>query len=358
MRFGRLLGLGLLLSWQLACAEPLKYEFLLLPSAEFVGTFARHSPDTQIHDDAIQADILLTLQQGPLKVFGEYLVSDHEGDLERLQLGWQLSDDTVIWAGRFHEPGSVWNHDHHHGQYLQTSITRPAIEEWEDLGGVLPQHFTGVLIESGANVLNGRRLRMAVGGGIAPQITADGLEAFDLLHPDTDTRHQLGFQGRVSLHPNEFSESGGGLLLADDELTTVGLTQPTLARLDHVHLRLFGLFATYAQSNWKLTATIYAADSRMYYATHGHDDSFFVGYFQGEYRFAYDLTGFARWEDSVGASSSGYLQLFDRFARARQVAGMRWDFVHRQALTVQFARSHTLEGRYSDIRLQWSAAFF
>ena len=29
-----------------------------------------------------------------------------------------------------------------------------------------------------------------------------------------------------------------------------------------------------------------------------------------------------------------------------------------QALTVQFARTHTLEGQYSDIRLQWSAAFF
>jgi len=358
MRFGRLLGLVLLLSWQLARGEPLKYEFLLLPSAEGAGTFDRTVPDTQIHAAVIQADILLTLQQGPFKLFSEYLLSNHEGDLERLQLGWQLSDDTVIWLGRFHEPGSVWNHDHHHGQYLQTSITRPAIEEWEDLGGVLPQHFTGVLVESGANVMHGWRLRTAVAGGIAPQITPEGLEAFDLLNPDTDSRHQLGFQGRVSLHPNEFSESGVGLLLADDELTTVGLTQPAATGLDHVHLRSYGLFATYAQADWKVIATIYAADTRMYYSTHGHDDSFAVGYLQGEYRFAFDLTGFARWEDSVGAGSSGYLKLFERFARARQVAGLRWDFVHRQALTVQFARTHTLEGNYSAIRLQWSAAFF
>jgi hypothetical protein len=358
MRFGRLLSLALLLSWQLARGEPLKYEFLLLPSAEGAGTFDRTVPDTQIHAAVVQADVLLTLQQGPLKLFSEYLLSNHEGDLERLQLGWQLSDDTVIWLGRFHEPGSVWNHDHHHGQYLQTSITRPAIEEWEDLGGVLPQHFTGVLVESGADVLNGWRLRMALAGGIAPQITEEGLEAFDLIHPDTDSRHQLGFQGRLSLHPNEFSESGAGLLLADDELTTVGLIEPAAATLDHVHLRLYGLFATYAHADWKVTATIYAADGRMYYTTHRHGDSFSVGYIQGEYRFAYDLTGFARWEDSIGAASSEYLKLFDRFARARQVAGLRWDFAHRQALTVQFARTHTLEGQYSDIRLQWSAAFF
>ena len=82
---------------------------------------------------SLQADALLSLQKGPFKLFGEYLLSDHEGDLERFQLGWQLSGDTVIWIGRFHQPTSVWNHDHHHGQYLQTSITRPAIDEWEDL---------------------------------------------------------------------------------------------------------------------------------------------------------------------------------------------------------------------------------
>ena len=87
-----------------------------------MGTFNRHAPNTQIEDDVLQADMLLSLQKGPFKLFAEYLLSDHEGDLERFQLGWQLSNDTVIWIGRYHQPTSVWNHDHHHGQYLQTSI--------------------------------------------------------------------------------------------------------------------------------------------------------------------------------------------------------------------------------------------
>jgi hypothetical protein len=357
MRFAWLLLAGALLSWQQARGDPLKYEFLLLPSAEAVGTFDRRAPNTQPHDELVQADMLLSLQQGPFKLFGEYLRSDHEGDLERFQLGWQLSDDTVLWIGRFHQPSSVWNHDHHHGQYLQTTITRPAIDEWEDIGGVLPQHFTGFLLESGASVFNGWRLRTAVGGGIAPQISPDGLEAFDLLDPDHN-RHQMGFQARASLHPNDFTESGFGVLLANDELTTVGLKQPTLQNLDHVDLRLYGVFATYAASSWKVNATFYAADSRIYYTTYGHDDSFMVGYLQAEYRLPHDLTVFGRWEDSLGAASSQYLRLFDQFARARQVAGVRWDFVNRQALTLQAGKSHTLQGYYSDVRLQWSAAFF
>ena len=151
--------------------------------------------------------MLLSLQKGPCKLFGEYLLSDHEGDLERLQLGWQLSDETVLWIGRFHQPTSVWNHDHHHGQYLQTSITRPAIDEWEDLGGVIPQHFTGALLESGRTVF-GWKLRTAVAAGIAPQITAEGLEPFDLLKPDSH-RHQMGYQARASVHPGDFTDGRG-----------------------------------------------------------------------------------------------------------------------------------------------------
>src|SRR5712671_4347155 len=143
MRVARLSFIAFILCAPLARGDPFKYEFLLLPSAQFIGTFDRHAASTQIHDEVVQADTLLTLQEGPIKLFSEYLLSDHEGDLERLQLGWQLSDETILWIGRFHQPTSVWNHDHHHGQYLQTSITRPAIDEWEDLGGVLPQHFTG-----------------------------------------------------------------------------------------------------------------------------------------------------------------------------------------------------------------------
>ncbi len=353
----RIILLLLALGPALAAADPLRYEFLLLPSAEAVGTFDRQAPNTQIRDDVVQADMLLSLQKGPLKLFAEYLRSDHEGDLERFQLGYQLSDDTVVWMGRFHQPSSVWNHDHHHGQYLQTTVTRPAIDEWEDIGGVLPQHFTGALLESGKTVFDDWRLRIAVGAGIAPQITPQGLEAFDLLHPDSH-RHQVGYQARASLHPSEFTESGFGILLADDNLTAVEFSAPARAGFDHVNLELIGAFGTYAAGDWKFTATVYSADARLYYNTYQKDSHFDVGYVQAERRFLRDFTLYARWEDSYGSGSSTYLRLFDQFARTRQVAGLRWDFVDRQALTLQTARTHTLDGRYTDVRVQWSAAFF
>lgn len=357
MRLSRLLIIVLVLASPLARGDPWQYEFLLLPSAVVTGTFNRQAPVTQLDDEVLQADTLFTVQKGPFKLFGEYLLSDHEGDLERLQLGWQLSSDTIIWIGRYHQPSSEWNHDHHHGQYLSTSISRPGVEEWEDLWGVLPQHFTGTLIESSHAVFNGWRLRTAAAGGIAPQLTSDGLRPFDLVHPDHDP-DGLGYQARASLHPNEFTETGFGVLAADDDIKVVSQPAPQAVGLDHVDLSLLGAFGVYAGDSWKLVATYYHVQAKLYYVDQLIHDHFSVGYVQAEQRLGRDFTAFARIESSLGTGNSPYLELFHEFGRTKYLGGLRWDFVSRQALTLQLTDTHTLQGHFMDVRLQWSAAFF
>ena len=350
-----LLACSLLCS-PLARGDPWQYEFLLMPSAQVAGTFDRQAPATGIEDQVLQVDTLFTVQKGSFKVFGEYLLSDHEGDLERFQLGWQASEDTVFWIGRYHQPTSIWNHDHHHGQYLQTSITRPSLDEWEDLGGILPQHFTGMLMESGHDAFGGWRLRTALGGGLAPIIKPTGLEPYDLLHPDSE-HHQVGFQARVSLHPSELSDSGFGLVAATDELPTIGLPAPPLPGLDHVDLKLLGVFGVYAGDDWKLLGTWYRADTHLASPTAQVNGHFGVGYVQAERRLPHELTAFLRWEGSADAGRSDYLKLFPIVVRQRDVGGLRWDFLQRQALTLQLADTNTLNGHFADVRLQWSAAF-
>ena len=88
MRVSYLLIAGLLLCSPLARGDPWNYELLLMPSAQAVGTFDRQAPVTEIVDQVVQVDTLFTIQHGAFKLFGEYLLSDHEGDLERFQLGW------------------------------------------------------------------------------------------------------------------------------------------------------------------------------------------------------------------------------------------------------------------------------
>ncbi len=78
-------------------------------------------------------------------MFGEFYVTPDERDLERLQFGFEFVPETVLWVGRFHQPASAWNTEHHHGHYLQTAITRP-LETGGTLAGGIAHEFNNVLV--------------------------------------------------------------------------------------------------------------------------------------------------------------------------------------------------------------------
>jgi hypothetical protein len=66
-------------------------------------------------------------------------------DLERLQIGFDHSDELRIMVGRMHSPLVRWNLTIHHGVFLQTPIDRPAMTAGEDAPGLWPVHFVGFL---------------------------------------------------------------------------------------------------------------------------------------------------------------------------------------------------------------------
>lgn len=65
-------------------------------------------------------------------------------DLERSYLQYTVNPWIKIAAGRFHTALGYWNETYHHGAYLHTSVTRPVMERFEDGGGLLPTHTTGI----------------------------------------------------------------------------------------------------------------------------------------------------------------------------------------------------------------------
>src|ERR1700722_1088405 len=99
------------------------------------GLAGHGQPDPREDAPWLNADVIFALTHEQFRVFGEYFITPEEHDLERFQVGYEVAPDTVIWLGRFHQPASAWDTEHHHGRYLQTAISRPAIENWEDEEG-------------------------------------------------------------------------------------------------------------------------------------------------------------------------------------------------------------------------------
>lgn len=338
-----------------APADDLQHELLVFGNADLIRTSGVDVDAAEVSDEIIAADVLFTLQRGPFRLLGEYLGSNRESELERLQVGWQASVHTVVWLGRMHQPSSAWNHEYHHGQYLQTSITRPAIETWEDDGGVLPQHFAGLLAETQWDLPDRAGLQLHVGGGLAPALTADGLEPLDLLESG-EYSHQFSAQARITYLPDALGESQVGILLAHNELNGQGAHSPVAGELDHVDQTLVGAFGRLVSDNWAILGVAYYVRSQLLHADAPDDqDHFLAAYVQGERDIGHELEAFGRIETSADASQSAYIRYFPNFVLSRTTVGLRWNFSRNHALTFEASDSNTVLDDFREFRMQWSA---
>jgi len=66
-------------------------------------------------------------------------------EVERLIIRYDLNDYFKVSFGRYHTPINYWNTEYHHGQWLQTSISRPEMTQFG--GSFIPVHFVGALVE-------------------------------------------------------------------------------------------------------------------------------------------------------------------------------------------------------------------
>jgi len=99
-----------------------------------------------------QANLFATAQIGDhIQVMSETVVKTSAGtaadsisfDQERLWLSYAFSDFLTIKLGLEHGPISRWNRIYHHGRWLEISIDRPFLAQFES-SGILPMHNSGI----------------------------------------------------------------------------------------------------------------------------------------------------------------------------------------------------------------------
>ena len=336
-------------------------EFEVFVAAE--GLAGHGQPHPREDDPWVDADVIFGLTHEQFRVFGEYFITPEEHDLERFQIGYEVVPDTMLWLGRFHQPASAWDTEHHHGRYLQTAITRPAIENWEDEEGLIPQHITGALVESRRPLGSAAGLQIDGGVGAGPAVTADQNEPITLIG-NNPGKHGLSLTGRLAYLPDYVANSSAGLLLGHDQLFVRNPIAVAKLGSDHVSLGIYGAYADWSVDAWRFIGTWYYVDVQLDRPT--PDESFMTGYVQVERQLPHRLTAFVRLEDSARMQESRYVALFDDHSSdhssdldvtvRRQGGGLRWDYARRQALTCELSHETSLSQRAFEVRVQWSAA--
>lgn len=86
----------------------------------------------------------------------------YNAEVERALIRFDQSDYFKVSFGRYHTPINWWNTAYHHGQWLQTTVSRPEMTQFG--GRFIPVHFIGGLVE-GAIPSGGLHLNYNVGMG-------------------------------------------------------------------------------------------------------------------------------------------------------------------------------------------------
>ena len=176
-------------------------------------------------------------------------------DMERLQLGYTISDELTFWLGRFHTPFGLWNTSFHHGAQLQTSIYRPRFIEFEDRGGIIPAHSVGFWA-SGKTDLGVAKVTYDAYLSNGPSIRERELD-FNPFTDDSDGK-MVGFN--IGVQP---SGPWRGVSLGLHGFTSkVGAYAPSDSLVSRTRLRMAGAYAAYDSNDWEVFAELYRFSNR------------------------------------------------------------------------------------------------
>jgi hypothetical protein len=317
-------------------------KFLVLPNIN--GSY--HS-DPDEYDYEFSADLFATLEKDRFRFLAEYMLSNEEQELERFQLGLSFNKN-LLWLGRFHNPIGYWNTQYHHGRFFETSISRPAIVEFEHDGGLLPLHQSGLLLEG---ILNHGKQTMGYKWsiGVGPDLKNE-LEPWDVLSPRSGT-HDISTTLNLYLDSIFNNSAIIGLFVNYTEIPADVIDVNEIQQISS------GLYANWESMPWRLIGSSFYVHNDISHSTWSEDDTFVSAYLQAEYSLRENWIFFSRIEGTADDEDDAYLALFPEFVEDRILGGIRYDFANNNALKLEISGNHTDNDDFAKVILQWSAVF-
>lgn len=322
-------------------------DLMLFPA--ITGTHRNISVPQLEHNEVMpEVNIFYSIDRERLRFLAEFLWNRYEHEMERLQVGWLIHPTATLWLGRFHSPLGFWNSEHHNGAFMQTTITRPGILDFEDEGGVLPTHITGLLAEGTYDRERGV-FNYAFSIGRGPELEGE-LKPVNI----TDFRDggDLAVSARLSYRPldERVGEFGGfaGYARIPVRGLVVGEGEQTVA----------GVFYSMRSDKLRLIGELFYVGAHLRGPAREEEVSFGAGYLQVEYQARDEWTVFGRMEDTSNAKNNAYLDQNPEFLYKRTVAGARFELNNQQALKLEVSRNERQDdASFSQVSMQWSMVY-
>jgi hypothetical protein len=288
-----------------------------------------------------QYDFYLTGQLAEHISFLGESVFEYDGgfivDVERVLVAFTPRHYFHVAVGKHHTPIGFWNNAYHHGALMQPTIARAQMFRFEDEGGVLPIHTTGVLI-SGRDISRlhlGYDVMVGNGIGSTPIEDNDNAKSYTFAaHSQVNSRLRIG----ASMYFDRIAPGTpdlGGTPVIDD-----------------IDVRMFGGFVSYVGPAVELLGEYQRTNHhiRRTGVTRGTDA--YYGY--GGYRLG-KLVPYVRYDELKFPADDPYF-VVDDFRQG--LLGVRYDLAATVGIKLELARRTTaLRGSATVVTAQVAVGF-
>jgi hypothetical protein len=273
--------------------------------------------------------------------------NDFVVDVERLVVTYRPTAHFQIAAGKHHTPFGYWNTAYHHGTLIQPTIERPTMFLFEDDGGILAVHTTGLMV-AGRNLTSAHLgFDAMVGNGIGSTPISDNNQAKSVtvaVHSQVTHALQLG----VSYYEDRIT-AGTPRIYGAPVDTTLATGDTVGARLTH---RMVGGHAVYFGPALELMGEYQRI--RHQPSSGGASTSTDAFYAYGGYRVG-KLVPYVRYDALLFDVADGYYVADDLHLVA---LGARYDFAATAQLKVEYHHESTArEGRVNEFQAQVAIGF-
>jgi len=270
---------------------------------------------------------------------------DVEIDIERLLIHYDVNNLLKIDVGKFHLPLGYWNLNYHHGVWLQTTMDRPAIVEFEDNGGPIPMHDTGIQL-SGSALLEGFDLNYACAISNGRGVNTTQQQNFD----DMNDKKALSLQFEVQPHIVEGLRLGPSVyydVIPEDE------TNPN--RENEIREIIYGGHIVYTMRNIELLTEAFVIN-------HDEVSGDVFNTFGGYAQFAYTINKFKPYYryDYIDYDNSDTFyreSKFDFFDTNTHTIGLRYELSHFNAIKFEYSHGVFDDEDVNIIGLQTAFSF-
>ncbi len=325
----------------------------------------------------IAGDFLYTYYGDRLRWLASFYIDDEESELERLSIGFKLTDSTTLWAGKLHNPTEYWLNEYHRGAYISTSITSPFESLAGFKGGITSKHVSGAKLVKEFSISEAQTLTLDYTYADAPQlaVSAPSVSVFDVIHNHGSSNSMSII--RAVYQPWALNDSTFGVSYGDGDLggpnqkelnQAFGTSFGTLLGGINIEQKATNIFANIYYKDWHflasylkttITLTPVETPTQLFFQDDDTDLELQLNYGHIERIINKDWTVFGRYEYSVADQFSSEAQTFLKalnfdFDYEKTLIGARWDFHPNHAVTFQYTDHDALGARRNMMHLSWT----